>query len=87
MELREQFEDEKGYNCYAYRQDYAGGHQYEDGFNDDYVQWLEHKLASTPDLLEALIGLVNQIKNEHCSEYIDDLQENAKQAINKALNK
>ena len=41
--------------------------------------------ASAPKLLKALIGLVNQIENEHCSEYIDDLQEKAKQAINKAL--
>ena len=44
MELRKEFEKEKGYNCYAYRQDYAGGNQYKYGFNDDYVEWLESKV-------------------------------------------
>ena len=44
MELRKEFEKEKGYDCYAYRQDYAGGNQYKDGFNDDYVEWLESKV-------------------------------------------
>ena len=52
-----------------------------------YISELEKVTESAPDLLKALIGLVNQIENEHCSEYIDDLQENAKRAINKALNK
>ena len=42
-------------------------------------------IASAPDLLKALIDLVEQIENEHCSEYIDDLQDNAKKAIEKAI--
>jgi len=44
MELREKFEKEKGHNVYAYRQEYAGAKVEEDGFNDDYVEWLESKV-------------------------------------------
>ncbi len=44
MELRKKFEEEKGYNVYAYRQEYAGASVEEDGFNDDYVEWLESKV-------------------------------------------
>ena len=44
MNLREQFKKEMDYDCYAYRQDYAGAHQYQDGFNDEYVEQLEDKI-------------------------------------------
>ena len=44
MELREKFEEEKGFNVYAYRQEYAGASVEKDGFNDDYVEWLESKV-------------------------------------------
>ncbi len=44
MELRKKFEEEKGFNVYAYRQEYAGASVEKDGFNDDYVEWLESKV-------------------------------------------
>ena len=44
MDLQKEFEKEKGYDCFVYRQDYAGAHQYKDGFSDDYVEWLESKV-------------------------------------------
>ena len=50
MNLREQFKKEKDFDCYAYRQDYAGAHQYQDGFNDDYVEWLEESVKRLPML-------------------------------------
>lgn len=46
MELREMFEKENGYNVYAYRQEYAGAKPYQDGFNDEYVEWLESKVKN-----------------------------------------
>ena len=46
MELREKFEKENGHNVYAYRQDYAGARPYQDGFNDEYVEWLENKVQN-----------------------------------------
>jgi len=44
MDLREQFEKENGFGVMAIRQDYAGQTPYEDGFCDEYVEWLENKL-------------------------------------------
>ena len=44
MDLQKEFEKEKGYDCFVYRQDYAGAHQYKDGFSDDYVEWLESQV-------------------------------------------
>lgn len=46
MELREEYEKENGHNVYAYRQDYAGARPYQDGFNDEYVEWLESKVKN-----------------------------------------
>jgi len=42
-------------------------------------------IASAPELLEALINIVNQIENEHVSEFMDEFSEQAKKAINEAL--
>lgn len=44
MDLREEFKKEKGYGVMAVRQDYAGQRPYEDGFCDEYVEWLEAKV-------------------------------------------
>lgn len=41
-------------------------------------------IAAAPELLEALIDLTNQIKNEHCSEFMDEPFDKAINAINKA---
>jgi len=41
---------------------------------------------AAPELLEALKNIVNQIENEHVSEYMDEFSSQAKQVINKALN-
>ena len=43
-------------------------------------------IAAAPELLEALQNLVNQRENEHVSEYTYGYREQAKHAINKALN-
>tara|TARA_R110000803_G_scaffold208634_1_gene277428 strand:+ start:125 stop:289 length:165 start_codon:yes stop_codon:yes gene_type:complete len=40
-ELRKEFENENGFDCYCYLQPYAGANKEEDGFNDEYVEWLE----------------------------------------------
>ena len=45
---------------------------------------IEEYKEENENLLKALIGLVDQIENEHCSEYIDELQEEARKAIEKA---
>ena len=42
-------------------------------------------IAAAPELLEALQGIVNQLDNEHTSEYMDDLWEKGAKAIYKAL--
>ena len=44
MDLREEFKKENGYGVMAVRQDYAGQRPYEDGFCDEYVEWLEAKV-------------------------------------------
>lgn len=54
MDLRERFKKEKGYDCYAYRQDYAGSNEYKDGFNDDYVKWLEEQVKNNVALLDEI---------------------------------
>jgi len=46
MDLREKFKKEKGYGVMAVRQDYAGQRPYEDGFCDEYVEWLEAKVKN-----------------------------------------
>ncbi len=46
MELREKFKKETGDSVMAYRQDYGGQTPYEDGFNDEYVEWLESKVKN-----------------------------------------
>lgn len=46
MDLREKFKKEKGFGVMAIRQDYAGQRPYEDGFCDDYVEWLESKVKN-----------------------------------------
>lgn len=46
MELREKYEKENGHNVYVYRQDYPGARPYQDGFNDEYVEWLESKVKN-----------------------------------------
>jgi hypothetical protein len=74
MDLRKEFEKEKGYDCYAYRQDYAGAHQYQDGFSDDYVEWLESKVnnVALDDVIVKFNCLNENIKGnkfrckEHC---------------------
>jgi len=44
MDLKQKFEEDKGFDVYAYRQEYAGASVNKDGFNDDYVEWLESKV-------------------------------------------
>ena len=67
MDLRKQFEEEKGHDCYAYRQDYAGSHQYQDGFSDDYVEWLESKVNNVvlDDVSIALSGFMDWLWGNH----------------------
>jgi hypothetical protein len=43
--LREEFREEMGHDCFAYRQEYAGAARAQDGFCDEYVEWLEARLA------------------------------------------
>tara|TARA_R110000851_G_scaffold279492_1_gene432761 strand:+ start:373 stop:684 length:312 start_codon:yes stop_codon:yes gene_type:complete len=42
-------------------------------------------ISKAPRLLEALKNLVNQIENEHVSEFMDELSEDAEQAIQEAI--
>jgi hypothetical protein len=44
MDLKQKFEEDKGFDVYAYRQEYAGASVNKYGFNDDYVEWLENKV-------------------------------------------
>lgn len=46
MELREKFKKETECSVMAYRQDYGGQTPYEDGFCDEYVEWLESKVKN-----------------------------------------
>lgn len=84
MEQREIFKEEHGFDCYAYRQDYAGAHQYQDGFNDEYVEWLEMKISKLSlcdktqknELLEAFLkhadGKGNIVLIENEKKIIED---------------
>lgn len=63
MDLKQKFEEDKGFDVYAYRQEYAGASVNKDGFNDDYVEWLESKVkilslsgvSQRSDLLKAFL--------------------------------
>ena len=44
MDLKQKFKKDKGFDVYAYRQEYAGANVNKDGFNDSYVEWLENKV-------------------------------------------
>jgi len=44
MDLKQKFKEDKGFDVYAYRQECAGASVNKDGFNDDYVEWLENKV-------------------------------------------
>jgi hypothetical protein len=41
---------------------------------------------AAPDLLKALEDIINQLENEHCSEFMDEFADKGKEAIDKALN-
>ena len=43
-------------------------------------------IAAAPELLKALQGIIGQVHNEHCSEYMDEYLIKSEEAINKALN-
>ena len=51
---------------------------------DTMREQLKKSEEENENLLKSLIGLVDQIENEQCSEYIDELQERAKKVIEKA---
>jgi len=68
MDLQKEFEKEKGYDCFVYRQDYAGAHQYKDGFSDDYVEWLESKVNNVA------LDYVSQ-RSELLLAFFDELDE------------
>lgn len=56
MKLREKFKKETGFTAIAYRQDYGGQKPYEDGFADEYVEWLESKVENL-----SLCGVINWV--------------------------
>lgn len=60
MELREKFEKETGDSVMAYRQDYSGQTPYEDGFSDEYVEWLESKIKNSSSCVA--VGQSEQLK-------------------------
>ena len=68
MDLREKFKKEKGYGVMAVRQDYAGQRPYEDGFCDDYVEWLEAKVKNLS------ISIVSQ-RSELLLAFLNDAEE------------
>ena len=68
MDLREKFKKEKGYGVMAFRQDYAGQRPYEDGFCDDYVEWLEAKVKNLS------ISIVSQ-RSELLLAFLNDAEE------------
>ena len=68
MDLREKFKKEKGYGVMAVRQDYAGQRPYEDGFCDDYVEWLEDKVKNLS------ISIVSQ-RSELLLAFLNDAEE------------
>jgi hypothetical protein len=70
MNLREEFEKEKGYDCYAYSQDYAGAEQYKDGFNDEYVEWLESKVNNVALYDVSVCNMQDFMEHYHNSKHI-----------------
>lgn len=66
MDLREEFKKENGYGVMAVRQDYAGQRPYEDGFCDEYVEWLEAKVKKL-----SLHNVVGQSEQLCQHEWID----------------
>jgi len=74
MDLREKFKKEKGFSVMAIRQDYADQSPYEDGFCDEYVEWLESKVMPRADLRFILKHKTKDIEIEMpvlsiCEEY------------------
>jgi len=96
MELKEQFklenESHSIYSEYSELKDEWSG-----DFSNSYVEWLENKTASAPDLLKALIESQEMIKimlenniggGRHIGKtYLSEMWISNQQAINKALNK
>ena len=68
MDLREKFKKEKGFSVMAVRQDYAGQRPYEDGFCDEYVEWLEAKVKNLS------ISIVSQ-RSELLLAFLNDAEE------------
>ncbi len=68
MDLREKFKKENGYGVMAVRQDYAGQTPYEDGFCDEYVEWLEAKVKNLS------ISIVSQ-RSELLLAFLNDAEE------------
>lgn len=68
MDLREKFKKEKGFGVMAVRQDYAGQRPYEDGFCDEYVEWLEAKVKNLS------ISIVSQ-RSELLLAFLNDAEE------------
>ena len=74
MDLREEFKKENGYGVMAVRQDYAGQRPYEDGFCDEYVEWLEakvkklslHNVSQQRELFDAILDFTEDLPM--CSE-------------------
>ena len=67
MDLREEFKKENGYGVMAVRQDYAGQRPYEDGFCDEYVEWLEAKVEKLS---------LHNVSNRYSIEDIEKCVEN-----------
>ena len=74
MDLREEFKKENGYGVMAVRQDYAGQRPYEDGFCDEYVEWLEAKVKKLS--LHNVVGQSEQLRDENIrlKQKIQDLE-------------
>ena len=50
MDLREEFKKEHKIDCYKYSRDHAGAIPYQDGFKNEYVEWLEKIIESESSL-------------------------------------
>lgn len=73
MDLREEFKKENGYGVMAVRQDYAGQRPYEDGFCDEYVEWLEAKVKKLS--LHNVVGQSEQLKAEGRKEATEEIRQ------------
>tara|TARA_R110002012_G_scaffold185773_1_gene352358 strand:+ start:187 stop:354 length:168 start_codon:yes stop_codon:yes gene_type:complete len=51
-ELREEFKKQNKGSVMAFRQDYSAQRPYEDGFSDEYVEWLEENLKTKTNELD-----------------------------------